>query len=70
MRGIIPLMSWSPINTADNNDYCEVLAEKQTKFDKNNDTQKGTVYIPIGSILAVQWRDEGTVDPWKNSRQN
>ena len=61
MRGIMPIINRPLVGIDNNDEHQEMTIKRQTKNDKDKDTSKYFVSIPIGSTVAVQWEDKG---PW------
>ena len=60
IRGIIPVIN-RPLDGIDNDEeHPEAIIKRQTKNDKDKDTSKNFVSIPIGSTVSVQWKDGGS----------
>ena len=61
IRGIMSIINRPPIGIDNDGEHHEAVTKRQTKNDKDKDTSKNFVSIPIGSTVAVQWEDGG---PW------
>ena len=62
IRGIMPVINRLLIDTDNDDVHHKVIMKRQTKNDnKDKDTSKNVVSLPIGSTVAVQCKDMG---PW------
>ena len=59
--GIMPVIDRKPVSIDSDDKHYKKLTHRQGKNDPNNYTSQVFVSIPIGSTVAVQWKDGG---PW------
>ena len=59
IQGIMPIINRLPINIDSDEEHYEVLANRQTKNDKNYDTARNYASLSIGSIVLDQQEDGG-----------
>ena len=59
IRGIMPTINRPLVGRDKHEEHYEVLIKIQTENDKNQDTPRNYVSIPIGSIVVVQHEDGG-----------
>ena len=59
IRGIMPIINRPPVGIDNDEEHHEVIIKRQTKNDKDKDTSKTFVSIPIESTVAVQQKDGG-----------
>ena len=62
----MPVLDCKPIGQDHDDNHYGKLMDRQHKSD--NDTPPVLSYIPTGSAVAVQRRQQ-TMDPWDHSRQ-
>ena len=57
IRGIMQVINRLPFGIDNDDEHHKVLIIRQTKNDKDKDTSKNVVSLPIGSTLVVQHKD-------------
>ena len=58
IRGIMPAIPRLPIGIDNDDEHHKVIIKRQAK-NKDKDTSKNFVYLPLGSTLVVQCKDGG-----------
>ena len=61
IRGIMPIINRPLVGIGNDEEHHKVMIIRQTKKDKDKDSSKNFVFIPIGSTVMVQQEDGG---PW------
>ena len=59
IKGIMPIINRPSVGIDNDKEHHKLITKRQTKNDKDKDTSKKLVSIPIGSTVAVQWEDGG-----------
>ena len=59
IRGIMPITDRIPVGLDNDEEHHEAIIKRKMKDDKNKDTPKNYVSIPIGSTVAVQQEGGG-----------
>ena len=54
IRGIMPIISRPLVGVDNSNEHHKAIFKRETKNDKDKDTSKIFVSLPIGSTVAVQ----------------
>ena len=57
IRGKMPIISRPLVGRYKDEEHYEALVKRQTKDDKNQDTPRNYVSIPMGSTVVVQHED-------------
>ena len=61
----MPVINRPPTGIDNDDEHHKALIKRQMKNDKDKDTFKSFVSLPLGSTVAVQCQDEG---PWTHGR--
>ena len=61
IRGIMWVINRLPFGIDNDDEHHKAIIKRQTKNDKDKDTSKNVVSLPMGSTVVVQYKDGG---PW------
>ena len=60
----MPIINRPLVGTDNDDEHNRLKMKSQTKNDKDKETSKYFVSLPIGSTVVVQWEDGGLMDLW------
>ena len=61
----MPIMNRPLVGIDNDEEHHKVIIKRQTNNDKDKDTSKKFVSLPIGSTVVVHWEDWG---PWAHGK--
>ena len=68
IRGIMPILNRSPVNTDNDDEHYETLVQRQAKTDKNYEYSQKLQFNSSRVYCSNSKRRQRTVDPWNNNK--